>query len=313
MRFLVIRAGWQVTYIYAHYTFEQSKFKKDFVIMNQKSRQTAATKVEKDFYKLLNNSNFGIDCRNNIDNCYLEPVYDDFSEINYIKQYTTIFSDEGYKDFFHSSLLREEIEQAFEAKFFALDKNDQTYKARKKYLERKKEEELDKVYTFEKCSKRRKRTFKTIEEKIADCSDPRKTKMIIEFNDAESASVKYFAVKKKNVIKATARFMSRKLLMFAKLSLKSFIYSLVELLSFPNQQVKEIFDKYQIERVLCYHNLTDTDSTSLQFAILSDPASDFPECDIRDIIFEVITKTEIFKRFDTSHPFWEKFNAHKPN
>ena len=69
MRFLVIRAGWQVTYIYAHYTFEQSKFKKDFVIMNQKSRQTAATKVEKDFYKLLNNSNFGIDCRNNIDNC----------------------------------------------------------------------------------------------------------------------------------------------------------------------------------------------------------------------------------------------------
>ena len=131
MRFLVIRAGWQVTYIYAHYTFEQSKFKKDFVIMNQKSRQTAATKVEKDFYKLLNNSNFGIDCRNNIDNCYLEPVYDDFSEINYIKQYTTIFSDEGNKDFFHSSLLREEIEQAFEAKFFALDKNDQTYKARK--------------------------------------------------------------------------------------------------------------------------------------------------------------------------------------
>ena len=115
------------------------------------------------------------------------------------------------------------------------------------------------------------------------------------------------------MIKATTRFMSGKLLMFAKLSLKSFIYSLVELLSFPNQQVKEIFDKYQIERVLCYHNLTDTDSTSLQFAILSDPASDFPECDIRDIIFEVITKTEIFKRFDTSHPFWEKFNAHKPN
>ena len=137
--------------------------------------------------------------------------------------------------------------------------------------------------------------------------------MIIEFNDAESAIVKYFAVKKKNVIKATARFMSRKLLMFAKLSLKSFIYSLVELLSFPNQQVKEIFDKYQIERVLCYHNLTDTDSTCLQFVILSDPASDFPECDIRDITFEVITETEIFKRFDTSHPFWKKFNAHKPN
>ena len=49
--------------------------------MNQKARQTASSSVEKYFYKLLNNSNFGIDCRNNMDNCYLEPLYDDFSEI----------------------------------------------------------------------------------------------------------------------------------------------------------------------------------------------------------------------------------------
>ena len=53
------------------------------------------------------------------------------------------------------------------------------------------------------------------------------------------------------------------------------------------------------------------DSTSLQFVILSDPASSFPECNIRDI-FEVIVKTEIFKRFDTSQPFWKKCDAFKP-
>ena len=35
--------------------------------MNQKGRQNATSSVEKDFYKLLNNSKFGIDCRNNID------------------------------------------------------------------------------------------------------------------------------------------------------------------------------------------------------------------------------------------------------
>ena len=39
LHFLVTRAGWLVTFIYAHYTFEQCKFKKDFVIMNPKSRQ----------------------------------------------------------------------------------------------------------------------------------------------------------------------------------------------------------------------------------------------------------------------------------
>ena len=180
------------------------------------------------------------------------------------------------------------------------------------YLERKKEEELDVVNSFEKNKKVKKRNFQPIDEKISTCTDPRKTKIIIGFNEAESASIKSFAVKKKGVIKATTRFMSGRLLMFAKLSLKDFIYSLTEILSFPDSIVKKIYEKYQIDRIICYHILTDTDSTFLLFVILSDPASSFPECDIRDIIFEVIVKTEIFKRFDTSHPFWKKFDAFKP-
>ena len=36
--------------------------------MNQKVKQKATSSVERDFYKVLNNSNFGIDCRNNINN-----------------------------------------------------------------------------------------------------------------------------------------------------------------------------------------------------------------------------------------------------
>ena len=64
--------------------------------MNQKGIQTASSSVEKDFYKLLNNSNFGIDCRNNIDNCYLGPLYDNFSEISYIKKFTTILNDDTF-------------------------------------------------------------------------------------------------------------------------------------------------------------------------------------------------------------------------
>ena len=77
--------------------------KKDFVVMNQKARQTASTSVEKDFYKLLNNSNFGIDCRNNIDNCYLKPLYNDSSVIPYTKKFTTIFNDQTFRDFFPHS------------------------------------------------------------------------------------------------------------------------------------------------------------------------------------------------------------------
>ena len=74
-------AGWKVARIYEHYTFKQDNFKKDFVVMNQNPRKTAKTKVEKDFYKLLNNSNFANDCQNNVGNCKLELMYDGLEEI----------------------------------------------------------------------------------------------------------------------------------------------------------------------------------------------------------------------------------------
>ena len=59
--------------------------------MNQKARQKATSSVELDFYKLLNNANFGIDYRNNIENCSFEPMYDKISEITYIKRFVSIF------------------------------------------------------------------------------------------------------------------------------------------------------------------------------------------------------------------------------
>ena len=196
--------------------------------MNQKSRQTASSKVKKDFYKLLNNRNFGIDCRNNIDNCYLEPIYDDIDEVGFISKYTNILSDENYREFFSPDLFIEKINSKFDSKLFALNKNDPTYEARLKYLERQRDENLDAVSSFEKNQKAKKRKFQTVEEKIAECADPRKTKMVTDFNDYEAASVKSIAVKKKSVIRATTRFMLGKLLMFAKLSIKSFIYSWIE-------------------------------------------------------------------------------------
>ena len=74
--------------------------------------------------------------------------------------------------------------------------------------------------------------------------------MILEFNDTQSSAIKSIAVKNETNIKCTTRFMSGKLLMFAKLSLKSFIYSLVELLYFSDENpiVQSIYNKYNIEK-----------------------------------------------------------------
>ena len=122
------------------------------------------------------------------------------------------------------------------------------YQELKENLERKRDEDLEAVDAFEKKKKISKRLYfnsrkiNDLEEQIANSNDMRKNKMLLEFNDAQSSSINQIAVKTNTSIKCTTRFMSGKLLMFAKLSLKSFIYSLAELLAFPeeNETVEKI-------------------------------------------------------------------------
>ena len=56
------------------------------------------------------------------------------------------------------------------------------------------DKELDAVESFKKNRYFRKKKIQDIDDKITDCLDPRKTKMIIKFSDRESASIKSFAV-----------------------------------------------------------------------------------------------------------------------
>ena len=73
LHFLVTGVGWLVTKIY-----------NEFVTMNQNARQKTKTPIKRDFYKLMNNANFGIDSRNNIDNCKFELIYGQIDDISFI-------------------------------------------------------------------------------------------------------------------------------------------------------------------------------------------------------------------------------------
>ena len=67
----------------------------------------------------------------------------------------------------------------------------------KKNYERQMEEELDAVDSYKKKkNKIKKRRFKDVDENFFDCLDLRKTKMVVEFSNRESARSKSFAVKK---------------------------------------------------------------------------------------------------------------------
>ena len=120
-------------------------------------------------------------------------------------------------------------------------------------------------------------------------------------------------LKKRSEIKVTTCFMSGKLLMFAKLPLKSFIYKISDTFCFLKENIEEIYEKYMIERVEIFYVLTDTDTTSLKFMFISDLNSEVPKDKFRDIIFEVIIASKIYNRFDSCHKFWDIFWARKEN
>ena len=87
IQFLTSRAGWEVTRVYSHYNFEQECFKKEFVLGNQRARQEVVARgddVQGNFYKLMNNSNFGFHCRDNLQNRSIQLIYHEHAEIEFI-------------------------------------------------------------------------------------------------------------------------------------------------------------------------------------------------------------------------------------
>ena len=58
--------------------------------------------------------------------------------------------------------------------------------------------------------------------------------------------------------------------MFSKVSLKRFVYDIIDIFCFPHEDVKEIYDKNKIIKYFVYLILTDTDSCSLQFTFIAE-------------------------------------------
>ena len=153
LAFCFKRAGWKVTKIHSHITFEQARFKQKFILMNQKSRQQSKNSVEKDFYKLMNNSNFGYDCRNNLDNCKFVPIFDEYKEITYINRYHNIF-DSKVSQFVTSDFLKADVEEKYNDKLSKLDKEDRFYKIKLQTIKTERLQQLEAAEKFEQQQKK---------------------------------------------------------------------------------------------------------------------------------------------------------------
>ena len=65
-------------------------------------------------------------------------------------------------------------------------------------------------------------------------------KSLIDFEEEYSCSIRSIAIEKSSKINLTTRFLNGKMLMFSKVSIKSFIYDLIDVFIFPNPEIQEI-------------------------------------------------------------------------
>ena len=285
LTFCIKRAGWKVIKIYSHLTFEKARFKRKFILMNQKLRQQSKNDIEKDFFKLMNNSNFGYDCRNNLDNCQFVPIFDKIGELTYINRYYNIF-DSKISDFVTGDLLKADVEKKFNNKLIKLDKEDKFYEIKLQTLKNERLNDLESAEKFEQKKTKNKKRTKLIDftERQSEALTNQRVKSLIDFDEEYSSSIKSVAIQKSEKVNLTTRFSNGKMLMFSKLSI---VYDLIDVFMFPNEEIKKIYNINKINRCYLYQNLTNTGSTSLFFVFICDLNCCIREDEARDIIFEV--------------------------
>ena len=64
----------------------------------------------------------------------------------------------------------------------------------------------------------------------------RRVKSLIDFDEENSCSIRSIAIKKSLKINLITRFLNGKMLMFSKVSIKSFVYDLIDDFIFPNSE-----------------------------------------------------------------------------
>ena len=72
---------------------------------------------------------------------------------------------------------------------------------------------------------------------------------MIDFDKNDCNSIKSIIVNGNNNVDKSTRFIKGKMLMFAKVSLKSFVYDIIDVFSFPNEEVRAVCDQCDIENI----------------------------------------------------------------
>ena len=106
----------------------------------------------------MNNSNFGFDCRNNANNCFFQPIYDEIEELSDAKKYLNVF-DQDIGDFISSEILERQLEEEYLNKFAKLDPQDEYFDAIKKFIRNSEKKDFDSIFSMKKSRQKNRKKF----------------------------------------------------------------------------------------------------------------------------------------------------------
>ena len=127
------------------------------------------------------------------------------------------------------------------------------------------------------------KTTKDSDSQVEDAVKNKKIKTMIDF-DNDCNSIKSIIISGNITVDVITRFIKGKMLMFAKVSLKSFVYDIIDVFSFPDETVRAAYNQYEIQECFLYFNLTDTDSCSRFFVFICSLDCDAKKSEFRKIV-----------------------------
>ena len=200
----------------------------------------------------MNNSNIGYHCRNSIDNCKFVPIFDEYKEISFINRYHNILNAK-VSEFVTTDLLKAEIEEKYNDKLSKLDKEDRFYEIKLQTLKTERLSSLEAAGEVDQQKKKKKRKLVDYVDRKNEALTNQNVKSLIDFDEEYSCSIGSIAIEKSSKINLTTRFLNGKMLLFSKVSIKSFVYDLIDVFMFPNPEIQEIYKNYKVNCCYLYY------------------------------------------------------------
>ena len=115
-----------------------------------------------------------------------------------------------------------------------LNKDHIFYEIKLQTLEADRKSSLESAEIFEKNLKKKRKTLYDYDTRKYEVFKNQQVKSLIDFDDECSSSIGLVAIQKSTKINLTTRFLNGKILMFSKVSVKSFVYDLIDVFMFLN-------------------------------------------------------------------------------